>query len=359
MIYYIILGFCIFIAALSHLIKNRTISAFLTMVIFIILWIVSSLRFEIGTDFVNYVKQYNDIKGLSLFGTNLEPLYVLIVKLVYYTTDNPQYLFSIISLITLISFFSFYDRKYSLIAIFVFITVMYLPSFSLIRQSAAVSILLLSSKALVEKRTSKSVMLTLLAAMFHFSALLFIPFILLRNFRIKFRQGIILLILCAFSIIIYNLPLLILQSGLLAGTKYGVYAGNMFSAKTEVGTGLGVILKILPSIIFIISSEIFKWRRNEELLPVLKVILWFNYAFIVAVMLSLSIQIFNRLVDFMMFAPIVTAVYLPKFIQKPQNRLIIVGLFALVCFVNFSLMIAKNDVANQGGLGISPYKSIL
>lgn len=359
MTYYLILGLCIILMSVSHVLKNRTISAFITFVIFTLLWVISSLRYEIGTDYVNYVKQYNEVKDLGFFSTSLEPFYILIVKLVYFAGDDPQYLFSIISLITLLAFFASYDKEYSFVAIFAFVTVIYLPSFSLIRQCAAVSILLLASKALIDRKTVKSFWIMLFAAMFHFSALLFLPFILLRKYRIKFQYGMILISACVLLILLYNLPLLILQSSLLAGTKYGVYADNMFSAKTEVGTGLGVILKMAPSITFVICSELFKWRKNKELSSVLIPLLWFNYAFVIAVMLSVNIQIFNRLVDFMMFAPVLTAIYLPQFIHNPFNRRLIVGLFLLIFFVNFSLTIAKNDVSNQSGLGISPYQSIL
>lgn len=73
---------------------------------FIILLVISALRTDIGTDYVNYVRLYNDIIHDSFVNSNVEVGFYLVVTLSNYISKEPQLMFMIMSLITLTALFS-------------------------------------------------------------------------------------------------------------------------------------------------------------------------------------------------------------------------------------------------------------
>lgn len=338
---------------------NKPIALCLSNSFLLVLFLLSALRYNIGTDYINYVQQYQDVKALSFFDTNLEPVYFLFIKLTYYTTDNVQMLFILMAIIPLISIYRFSSRKYDFVIFGVFLTVMYLSSYSLIRQVAAVSILLLAAKESFKAETKKPIIFVILAACFHYSALLFLPFIILKRFQVKMVVGIAILMISWLLIVYVNLPELILKSSLLASTKYGVYANNMFNQETDLGSGLGVLLKIMPSLVFIFSCSIFRWKDEDKKSYSLKLVLWLNYAFIIFAMLSMKVHVFNRLVDFVIFVPVITVYCILRHATNNHNKLILTSIFMFLCFANYCLTIDRNTINEGGGLGISPYQSIL
>ncbi|MES0324113.1 hypothetical protein KDV87_25615, partial [Citrobacter sedlakii] len=164
-----------------------------------------------------------------------------------------------------------------------------------------------------------------------------------------------------FYILVFRLNLanLILDNPLFRESKYGVYNNyGMFVKQTELGTGLGVILKLTPSLIYLFISNIYKdlIKKNPYDLNIINII---NYCFIFSVMLSTQIHIFNRLVDLFIFVPLVTFIALGKINFNKSNIAMIRLVFAVPIIINFVLMIFKNPASAVGGLGIYPYQSIM
>lgn len=359
MIYYITLLFGSIITVFTCFTNARLLKKLGFFILYMWLFSLSALRWNIGTDYKNYVKQYFDINNAGYWDPKIEPLYYLLVRFTKLSVDNVQLLFASISLITILAYWCYSKKQNMLLAIFCFYTVLYLPSYSLIRQALAVCIVIIASQYVIEGKNKKSIFMVFIAAGFHYSALLFIPFILLKKIKIKSLIGLSLLLALIFLTVYYNIPRIILNSSLLQSTKYGVYSNNIFSNPTELGTGLGVIIKALPAIIFIVIADLFGWTNKESKKDKVYFLLWVNYAYLTAIILSLSVQIFNRLSDFFMFVPVITLCEIYNLIKNKNNRFIIVGVIAMLLLINFILLIIKNPSSNLGGLGISPYQSIL
>ena len=128
-------------------------------------------------DFFYATQGANSLKELMDF--RFEIGYVLLVKAISLLTNNPNYMFVIISFITLFGICVFV-YKYSSIkwmSILLFISLgFYYTSFNMIRQFIAIAIVMLSYKYLIEKNFLKFFMIVLCASLFHMSALIFIPF---------------------------------------------------------------------------------------------------------------------------------------------------------------------------------------
>ncbi|WP_446494287.1 EpsG family protein [Escherichia coli] len=147
---------------------------------FIILLVISALRTDIGTDYVNYVRLYNDIIHDSFVNSNVEVGFYLVVTLSNYISKEPQLMFMIMSLITLTALFSTKKMR-GFLGVFGVICVMYLPSFSLIRQTAAVAFVLCAILSLIEGNKKQFLLYIGIGSCFHLSALIILPFILLKG----------------------------------------------------------------------------------------------------------------------------------------------------------------------------------
>lgn len=340
--------------------SDGNIRFFFHIFTFLSLWMISSLRIDIGTDYVNYVTLYDRITSVVYsYDFKTEPLYYAISIISDYVGGGTVMMFSLVAFITLLPIYLLKDKTYFSILLFAYICVLFLPSLSLIRQAAAVSFLIPATLSLIRGEKKHAFFMVVIASGFHYSALLFIPFFIVREIKISPVIGMAGVIFFWLIIDVINLPQIILTSPLLQQTKYGVYATNMYNESTEMGSGLGVILKMLPSFIFISFASLFGWINKSNEVVGARLVILLNYAYILSTILSAKIRIFNRLSDFLLFVPIVTIVFLARNINLKGNRIIVVGTICLLLFINFCLTIYTNRSENGSGLGIYPYKWML
>lgn len=359
MVYFAILFICSLATTLAYNAGGgaRLLSFLFT---FLVIWIMSSLRIDIGTDYVNYITLYERMMSSGyIYDFKTEPLYYAVSAVSDLFGGGTVMMFSIMAFMTLLPIYLLKDKTYFSILLFAYICVLFLPSLSLIRQAAAVSFLIPATLSLINGDKKLSLLLVVMASGFHYSALLFIPFIFLRGVKIGPIIGIAGVVFFWLIIDVVNLPQIILTSPLLQQTKYGVYATNMYNESTEMGSGLGVLLKILPSFILIAFASVFGWLNKTSGVIGVRLVILLNYAYILSAMLSAKIRIFNRLSDFLLFVPIVTVLFLARNIKIRSNKIIVVSVVCLLLFVNFCLTIYTNRSDNGSGLGIYPYKWIL
>ena len=119
-----------------------------------------------------------------------------LMKLIYSLTDgNYQSFITILSLFFLFAYLRFI-QKYSpspIQSILYFLGLLYFTFlFDALKQAVAMSVLLFAFDAIIEKRPIKFVLLVLLAAQFHFPALIFLPAYWLG--RMRLGQGFLLLL---------------------------------------------------------------------------------------------------------------------------------------------------------------------
>jgi hypothetical protein len=359
MFYIVLLSACITLCSVKYIIRDKLLSHFLVFSSVFLLWGVSALRLDIGTDYVNYVKLFNEINSITGTGANVEISFYFIVKLCHFLGASPQLMFAIYSAIISITFFYRKEMR-NIWGVIAFICIIFLPSFSLIRQSAAVGFICISAFFLLNEKIKKSYILLGVACLFHLSAILFFPVIIFRKIKINFFLGLTLVLMFFIVSQKLNIAEVILNSSILQKTKYGVYNDyNSFIQQTVVGSGLGVILKIFPSLIILILASVFFRSLDETGKYKVKVLCLMNYAYMLSVILSLQIHIFGRIVDFFMFVPLITFVSLNAILINKSNLYFIRAIFVALLLTNFILIIYKNPSSAIGGLGIYPYQSIL
>lgn len=359
MVYLAILIVCSLATTLAYRVGGgvRALSFVFT---FLVMWLMSSLRVDIGTDYANYITLYERItSGIYNYDFKIEPLYYVVSIVSDYFGGGTEMMFSLMAFITLLPIYLLKDKTYFSILLFAYICVLFLPSLSLIRQAAAVSFLIPAALSLINGAKKHALLLVIIASGFHYSALLFISFIFIREVKIIPIIGMSGVIFFWLIIDVVNLPQIILTSPLLQQTKYGVYATNMYNESTEMGSGLGVLLKMLPSFIFIFFASLFGWINKSSEVIGARLVILLNYVYILSAILSAKIRIFNRLSDFLLFVPIVTVVFLARNINLRGNKIIVVGVICLLLFVNFCLTIYTNRSEHGSGLGIYPYKWVL
>lgn len=231
---------------------------------------ISAFRENIGTDYVNYLRIFNNIKGMSgyfdFYGfTEAEPLYYLLNKVIIWLKWDPQWIFIITSIFyVFIVVYVCYDASpYPLFSVFLLVgTTAYFEQFNTMRQHLGCVILLLALLYVFQRNFRKFFLLVLIAGMFHFTCLLFLPVYFLTKIRIKPKRIIIIIIA---SLLLQNLIVEIVYF-FLKNTQYAVYIKN----QVESGTGVvGIILQIL---IFGIMTICYKDEDKYKILYVLEAI---------------------------------------------------------------------------------------
>lgn len=216
-----------------------------------------------------------------------------------------------------------------------------------IRQITAVCIALYALHYLIEKSNVRFVIFILLSSLFHSSTLLLLPFIFFNYFyfnRLRYIPFILLFIAFVLYIDIFSF---IENLNILQGTKYYSYLNSKFNTPTQLGSGLGVVLKIIPALLFII------YLFNKKI-PSYNLLYVLNIFYILSIILSAKIHVFNRL-------PPIFSIAIPYslyFIKSNYNSLKYLFLIAIIFLIFFENDIRISDKSLNKGLGITPYISI-
>lgn len=228
----------------------------LLFAVFMPLIVISTLRYEVGTDYNTYLKYYRMIRDnfsikyiLGFFSK--EPLYV-IVSYLGYLLDASSFavganlLFTCIYLFFVFKGISYFKDRISITtAFFIFLTSYFLVYFNIMRQMIACAILLYSFKYIFEKKPIKYVFWVIIAGMFHKTAYIFVLLYLL-NYKLTDKK-INKLYYCviAFSpILIIPLQKIIV----VLSNTFGIYS----EYANETGTlNLNFLLYMLPILILI------------------------------------------------------------------------------------------------------------
>ncbi|TXD97486.1 EpsG family protein [Psychrobacter frigidicola] len=185
--YLLVLSFVMFWITLEQKVLNRK-SFWLPL---IVLALFAGIRsYYVGTDSPGYVRSFiNPLDiGEFKFRDDVEVGYQLLQYSILSLTRNYFWLFFITGLIVVYCYLKMI-KKYSvnyLLSVFLFITLgTYIFFFNGLRQGLAMAIFVLATPYLLEKRIIPYVLISLLASLFHVSALFMIPFYLLSTIKIK------------------------------------------------------------------------------------------------------------------------------------------------------------------------------
>lgn len=209
-------------------------------------------RYNVGTDWENYKNFYDDIATNGINFGNIEPLYLILNKVISITGFSSSFFFFCISIIQLsIIYFIFKDDKrvFALGMLIYFLCCLPI-SLNIIRQSLAISIFLYSIRYIGNSPLKYILMITI-AGLFHYSSFILLVVYVLSYKRFSFienrKLSIPLYVISIFggSILLTYIPTLIPID--LLGLKYSNNL-NKIDIEMSVNSGIGMFVNHLLNI---------------------------------------------------------------------------------------------------------------
>lgn len=333
----------IFISRVTQ--ENSKISKYFMLSGISIPIIISGLRFNVGTDFVEYkiwFYNYADTKSINNIGFNY------LIKLIKIFTNDFQVLFIISSIIINVLIFRFIKKntKYYELGYFLFISLyMYYSSFNIMRQWISIAIFLQALNYAFDKEFKKFLLLMIIASSFHSAALLFLPLYFLMYFKYTWKTTILLFSLTTIinlkldTILVYLVNLF----GITIFDKYLLYYDTDFA--TSQGGGFAYI------ILFVITLSGFIILRKTSKVKIKN----FNQQFfLLTIGLVLSIfsvqnMIFARIQLYLLPILIVTIPNILMYLKKYSK----VYIYLLVVLCGIAYM--NRSLINNAG-HVLPYQ---
>lgn len=300
---------------------------------FLIFFVPSAIRYDIGTDYLNYVDIYENIE----YHKYIEPAYYYLNLGLNLLGADSQWVFIISAFIFSFVSFKSYPTKNAWIIHVALMGMLWFFSFNVVRQAIAISFCLLAISKFLNGQPKYFFVLTLIASLFHTSAILIfitgmISFIPL-NRKIKNSIIPIIFILIILSAWLYtNIFLEIVDQvlSLLNLNKYAGYFGGIHFIEADFGSGLGALARILFSSYIIFNTKSFlALGKNYWLL----ILLVFFYAF--GIVLADNIIIFGRFADTFVIGPIVSTYVLYNLTENKQKHRTVVYIFLIYLLLNF------------------------
>lgn len=356
LLYNFILLMSTFYIYLSEKSKTKVEYNFFITIAFLIVFIPSSIRYDIGTDFMSYINVYNNLEDFYGMEKGFYYINVILKNL----DLSSQWVFVISSfLITLVAFKS-YPEKNGWLIHFVFITILWFFSFNVLRQSIALSFSMLAIFYFINGRIFLFITVSLLGTLFHNSSIFIIligifALVPIKRFIKIYLFPIFSLILI---IILYIKPELFFEgiSTVLTIFNFDRYANYFLDdinfARRDFGSGLATFIKIIFCIYFLINTKNII-KLNERYWLVSLIVLFY----VLFTILSDNIIIFERATYIFAIGPIF-AVYIVYLL--PNNKIInriLVFIFICILFAIFT----KDGFSfktNYGDPNRNPYKTI-
>ncbi|MCH8492469.1 MAG: EpsG family protein [Idiomarina sp.] len=327
----------------------------LLAVAFLILVLPSALRYNIGTDFMSYVNIYENLDDF----TWMEQGFYFVNWTFRSLGAHVQWVFTAFAFIFTAVAFKAYPSRNVWLVHFVFMAMLWFPSFNIMRQTIALAFCMLAVFCYLDRRVLLFFVYTAIGALFHKSAffvmacgaLALIPVRTSLKYTVAplAFTAILAVALLQMDLILGLIEHLLRTAGL---TKYANYFGGRHFIARDFGSGLGVLAKVAFSVYVLLSAKSFlRFNKYNWLL----LILVFVYA--LGVILANQIMIFGRMADTFVVAPVVAAYVL---YQLPNNRQL--NKLVLVSFLAFLLLSFTKDgfgtVTSYSDPHRNPYQTI-
>ena len=320
--------------------------------LFLLLFLLSSMRYMTGHDYSTYIDRAHDIAhesyGVTEWGFNL------LVLLIYSICNCENYilLFSVIAAVMLFFFLKgiYVQSRDFAFTFFLYMAFgLYFQSFSTVRYYLAMSLVFFSLSFWKKKHYIKGVLLILAASLFHKSALVAIPIYFLAGIKWKKVHVIIMTVLASTGVIFNDFYLKIMLK---------LYPSYVVSGEYE-GTGGFSIINVLRSLAVVILGLYF-WREmvknNNEYGEENRFYFYLNYASLLYFAFFSFVPYGSRIGYYMSISQIL---YLPSIIEdikdEKKKRIVkwaVIG--AAVLYLGMYLI-----KADDPGVAVLPYRSWL
>lgn len=350
LIYNFILISGFFILLLASIVKDSQYK-FLCFIVLLVMWVPAALRFGIGRDYFSYVDIFLHLDNYE----NIEVGYAVLMRLLNYAGFDYQIVFVVTSFITYLFCLCSFDRKNAHVCFLIYMCVVYLGTYSIVRQLMAMSILMYSIQLWISNKKGWSYFWLIISITVHSSMIFAVPLYILSSiFNWHFKNQLVIIVVTVLFLA-FNVVDMILKSSIFAQTKYISYVGSEFFRKTEIGSGLGFIIKLsIPFALILMTGKLRDVNSRYNILFL------FNLAYICSLILSLNIYIFTRLADVFSFSVVLSAGLIYSNVTGIRKvTLISLLLLNIIVFEsNISIGSIEKGLQSGSGLGISPYNSI-
>ena len=330
--------------------RRQGINALSLLAIFTILFLLSSLRLEVGNDYGNYVTTIHEIYVGGYVVT--EPLFNAVVKALCELSGGENYLlvFAIFGFITIWIFLKvLYEQSDSFfMAFFLFMTLgIYFRTFNTVRYYFVLAITLYSFRYVLRKEYVKFLLLIGFSALFHKSVLVVIPIYLIAIMPWK-KWYVFALTAIAVGMVFFQD--IIMQIAL---KLYPSYQDTIY---LETESGLFGNLMTLARCIVILIFGLFcvkdGWKEKEENRFYFKL----NFLAVLLYLCGSFLPLVGRIGYYLITAHVL---YVPAVLGSIRNRKkkkIFTAIVLMVGVVYFLLFLRSAD---QPGVRVLPYKSWL
>ena len=246
-------------------------------VMFLLMWALSTFRFGMGNDYFSYIRIFDEISTSSwseAFTLGYEPAFTLLTKAITLISSNPEVMYGIYAVLILApvaySIYRHSDNVWISVAVYLCLT-FYYTSLNFIRQSMAVSLLILCYSFIKQRKLVPVMIFAVLAALFHYTALVFIPFYLLAHFLKPTKKAIIiyssvsvgLLVTCLIMKAAGANPLNLMAQAVTAVTGKD-YTGYISSMWFEEGFGVQYLIMPLAVLALVMICYFLGWKEKED-----------------------------------------------------------------------------------------------
>jgi len=301
----------------------------------------AALRYEIGADYSAYIVIYAE--GFPDHRQTMEPGFRALGLLCYMIGLPPHFFIVVVSGITYGIICFLIDRKYCFPIILFYMMTLYLHSFNIIRMVLGMSFFLYGLQSNFNGKTKKGLIFYAVSISMHFAMSVVVLLTLLSHIKInKYLRYIVLIGVPFFLyyIVIHAMDILVLLSPRLVNYQL------MIGYRTEVNTGLTLILPAIPSIIVFLNQKHFlKIEKGDFILNI-------NMCYVLVVIGTFFIAAFFRLSTAFVFLPLFSIIYIYKYCKLRK-------IYHYVFFIIYFAIFIRFIMTNEGiGAEINPYRSI-
>lgn len=327
------------------------------------LFLVSGLRFEVGTDYQHFIDEFNIITSQGLQASYTEIGFALLSFLIYSLGFGGEGLYFVCSFILMASVAFFVhrclDKKFWCFSLLLFVLFgFFFSSMNLSRQYLGVSVAIFGIAVYCsdsEHRLIPFVILTLVGFLFHTAVILLLATpVLAALYRTKwgFRVAVVLYVMSLICVVVDVRELIKLVLPLI--DRWSWYANSDFFNERNVSA---ITKLIVPNIIFIIV--LFRLRRSEKwpewvsdntkngVLALFSLYLFSQNAFY-------GIMVLTRVSELFFVGVIAQYCLAGKLTHSTIERRLYYG-----ALVAYGVLLTVVTIFIMGGNGVMPYRSIL
>ncbi|KZE43901.1 EpsG family protein [Rossellomorea marisflavi] len=313
--------------------KNKLLSKSFIFLSFVIIWIVSAIRYGVGTDYFSYYNYVNYVDKLQFSDIkNREYGFWILGKIVALFSDNGQLLIFVTSFIILFFIYKVICEysSYPEISILIFFGLgFYFNSLNIIRQYIALSIVFFSVHQLHKKNIKKYVTLVLIATLFHYTALLGFVFLFVSIKKSRlYRTFVILLILI--SVALFDKVL-----SYITPEEYYMYLSSSFVQKGA--NYIFFLISLLISLLLIILYKPLKNRRIYNEFYILCSIIGTS-----ASLIGTKSLIIMRIAEYFTIFSLISLPEIIKITTDKNIRVVIYLCFVFISIIGIYLFLSKN-----------------